>query len=98
MKMGSSRFVTDDSRSTLTLVTCVGSAVWFAFVIYQAVTQKMAWTPDLISRRVVRLQDDPKAFWLGVAWASAMLVICGLGALWVWASDHGVIDMRRRPR
>ncbi|HET9160933.1 MAG TPA: hypothetical protein VFN88_09990 [Caulobacteraceae bacterium] len=74
-------------------------AAWFVYVIWRAITRGQAWTPDFSSDRVVRLADNPRTFWLGVAWAAAMLVVCALGAAWVWASDRNLIQMsKRRPR
>jgi hypothetical protein len=96
VRIGRSHFDTDAPRSTLTVVTFVVCAAWFVYVIYRALTRGQAWTPDLLSSHVVRFSDNPKTFWLGVAWAAAMLVVCGLGAAWVWASDRNLIDMRDR--
>jgi hypothetical protein len=96
VRIGRSHFVTDAPRSTLTVVTFVVCAAWFVYVIWRALTRGMAWTPDLTSSHIVSIGENPKTFWLGVAWAAAMLVVCGLGAAWVWASDRNIIQMTDR--
>jgi len=96
LRTSRSHFVTDAPRSTLTVVTFIVCTVWFGYVIWRALTRGMAWTPDLTSSHTVHLRDNPHAFWLGVGWAAAMLVVCGLGAAWVWASDRNLIQMTER--
>jgi hypothetical protein len=99
VRIGRSHFDTDAPRSTLTVTTFVICAAWFVYVIWRAITRGQAWTPGLMNDHVAKLSDNPQTFWLGVAWAAAMLVVCALGAAWVWASDRNLIRMtRRRPQ
>ena len=99
MRVGRSRFVTDESRSTLTVIAFAAAAAWFGYTLYQAITRQSAWAPGHLTDHSVRLHDNPNAFWLAVAWQASMLVLCALGGLWVWAADHDLIQMTpRKPR
>jgi hypothetical protein len=99
MRVGRSRFVTDEPRSTLTVVAFAVATAWFGYTLYQAVTRQVAWAPGRLTSHAVRLHEEPNAFWLAVAWQASMLVLCALGGLWVWASDRDLIQMSpRKPR
>jgi hypothetical protein len=99
MRVGRSRFVTDEPRSTLTVVAFAAAAVWFGYSLYRAFVHLQAWAPGRMTNHSVRLQDDANGFWLAVAWQASMLVLCALGGLWVWAADRDLIQMTsRKPR
>jgi hypothetical protein len=97
--VGRSRFVTDEPRSTLTVIAFAAAAVWFGYTLYRAITHQTAWAPGHLNNHSVSLHENPNAFWLAVAWQASMLVLCALGGLWVWAADHDLIQMtKRKPR